>query len=122
MIIRKSESYFICIAVITVIFGMVLTFYLPERFLSDANIIINDPYNVKGLLGSYPITIYFYDLFWLNQLPFWTIALIQIPIIFYFFYKLGIPANFHKINFSNIIISFSLIIIAVYISIPSKEF
>tara|TARA_B100001093_G_scaffold93213_1_gene85478 strand:+ start:4573 stop:5622 length:1050 start_codon:yes stop_codon:yes gene_type:complete len=120
--IKKSQFYFICIAGFTVIAGMVLTFYLPDRFLSDANIIINDPNNVKGLLGSYPITIYFYDFFWLNKLPFWTIALIQIPIIFYFFYKIGVPENFHKISVSNIIIWFSLTIISVYISVPSKEF
>jgi len=120
--IKKSEVYFICIAGFTIVSAMVLTFYLPDRFLSDASIIINDPNNVKGLLGSYPITIYFYDFFWLNKLPFWIIALIQITIIFYFFYKLGVPENFHKIKVSNIIIWFSLIIISVYISVPSKEF
>lgn len=110
------------ITLITLVLGITSTFILPEKYLYDALLIYNDPFNEKGLVGSYPVSMWFYDFFMLNRLPFFIIAMIQIPLIFYLFYKQGIPNSFDKLSLTNIVVWFALIAIAVYISIPSKEF
>ena len=122
MKLEKSKFCFIIIGLITLTIGVFAFYLLPEKYLYDALLIYNDPYNEKGYVGSYPVSMWFYDFFMLNKLPFPLIAVIQISIIFWLFFKQGIPKNFNKLYFSNVLIWFSLLAIAAYISIPSKEF
>ncbi len=118
----KANSLFLIIAALTLIFGFFAPEILPDRYLFDAYRIYNDPFNQKGLIGSYPFTMWFYHFSGLNKISFSIISVIQISTILFFFYKQGIPYKFHKLYLSNIIILASFIAVSVYLSIPSKEF
>ena len=122
MRLKKSKFCFITIGLITLALGVLASYFLPEKYLYDAVHIYNDPYNEKGFIRSYPVSMWFYDFFMLNKLPFSLIGAIQITTIFWLFFKQGIPEKFNRLYFSNILIWFSLIAISIYISIPSKEF
>ena len=98
------------------------SYFLPEKYLYDAILIYNDPFTEKGLIGSYPVSMWFYSFFKLNKLSFSTIGFIQVLIIFILFYIQGVPKKFEKLYLSNTLSWASLIVISVYISIPSKEF
>jgi hypothetical protein len=95
---------------------------MPSKFFNDAEIIVNDPYNEIGFIGGYPFSMLFYKITFLKNLPFFLIALIQVPILFYILYKIGVPSNFKVIKAENIVIYISFFLIALYVSIPSKEF
>lgn len=122
MTLEKHKLLFICIVIFTVLLGMSSSFFLPEKYYYDANLIALDPYNEKGLIGSYPFSMWFYETLKLNKLSYPLIALVQLPIIFYVIIKIGIPKMFNKLYLRNLIIWLSFIILAVYLSIPSKEF
>jgi hypothetical protein len=96
--------------------------FLPKRYFNDTIIIVFDKLHEIGWVGSYPFTIMFYSITKLKYLPFFIIALIQFPICVYLLYKIGIPSNFHKITVKNILVYISFFLMAIFLSMPSKEF
>ena len=120
--VNKKLLFYFTIAIITTIIGSLSLVILPERFLFDAFTIVNQADSEKGWLGSYPLTMMLYDLSYLNRAPFFVVAFIQTPILFYLIFKLKIPENFEKLYLRNILIWLSLIMIAFFIAFPSKEF
>ena len=122
MQLSKNQILFIFIAIITITTGAFAHLFLPEKYYYDAVLIATDPYNQKGLINSYPVAMLFYDTLFLNKLPYSIISILQLTIIFWFFYKLSVPKNFTKLYLSNILIWSALIALSIYISMPSKEF
>jgi len=121
-IVYKHKLFFIALSLFTLFVSVISYFVLPEKFFFDSQVIILDKYKEIGFIGSYPLTILFYKITLLKDLPFPIIALIQFPILIYILYKIGIPNNFHKITVKNLIVYLSFIMIAIFISMPSKEF
>lgn len=120
--IKKSRATFIGLFIINLFVAVIAFYLLPKRFFYDATLIAFDKGNEIGFLGSYPITILFYKVTGLRYLPFPLIALIQYPILVYTLYKIGIPSNFYKINVINILIYLGFFMMAIFMSMPSKEF
>lgn len=122
ILIKKNSAAFLLIALANLVIAFAGYFVLPPRFFYDSAIIIYDKLNEIGYFGSYPLTILFYKITGLRYLPFPVIALVQFPILMYVLYKIGIPDNFEKINIKNILIYLAILMIAIFISMPSKEF
>lgn len=122
ILIKKSTVTFLVIAFANLVIAFASFFVLPPKFFYDSAIIIYDKFNEIGYFGSYPLTILFYKITGLRYLPFPIIALIQFPILIYVLYKIGIPADFQKVNIKNILVYLGIFMIAIYISMPSKEF
>jgi hypothetical protein len=121
-LIRKSTLAFLLIATINLIVAFFAFFVLPPKFFYDSAIIIYDKGNLIGYFGSYPLTILFYKIIGFRYLPFPVIALIQFPVLLYVLYRIGIPDNFEKINIKNILVYLGILMIAIFMSMPSKEF
>lgn len=113
---------FLTLFLVNLLIGILGLFVLPKRFFYDSIIIVEDAYNEIGLFGSYPFAILFYKVTLLRYLPYPVIAIVQYPIAVYLLYKLGIPSNFDKINAKNILTYLGFIMMALFISMPSKEF
>ena len=120
--IRKSTAAFLLIAMANLVVAFATFFVLPPKFFYDSAIIIYDKLNEVGYIGSYPLTILFYKITGLRYLPFPIIALIQFPILMYVLYKIGIPESFAKLNVKNILAYLGIFMIAIFMSMPSKEF
>jgi len=118
----RAELWLLGIAVVTTLLGVVAEFVLPSKYFNDAYTIALDEYNIKGLQDSYPIAMWFYDVTYLNRLPFSVITLIQFPILFYLLFKIGVPYNFNRFTLRNVIAWLTIFALAVYVSMPSKEF
>lgn len=117
-----TKLQFIILALICIILGIIFPFILPERFYIDAKLIANDPYNEKGFIGSYPINMLLYSITGLGKLHFSLVALIQLPILFFSLWLIGVPQQFSKLNIKNLLIYLSFLMVAVFIGQPSKEF
>jgi hypothetical protein len=122
LLIKKSTAAFLLIASANLVVAFLAFFVLPPKFFYDTAIIIYDKYNEIGYFGSYPLTILFYKMIGFRYLPFPIIALIQFPILMYILYKIGIPENFEKVNIKNVLVYLGIFMIAIFISMPSKEF
>jgi hypothetical protein len=122
LLIKKSTAAFLLIASANLVVAFLAFFVLPPKFFYDTAIIIYDKYNEIGYFGSYPLTILFYKIIGFRYLPFPIIALIQFPVLIYVLYKIGIPDNFEKVNIKNILVYLGIFMIAIFISMPSKEF
>lgn len=122
IIVKKSTAAFLIIATANLVVALFAFFVLPPKFFYDSAIIIYDKFNEIGYFGSYPLTILFYKITGLRYLPFPIIALFQFPILIYVLYKIGIPDNFEKVNIKNVLVYLGIFMIAIYISMPSKEF
>ena len=122
MQLSKNQILFITITFISIVLGVFAYQFLPDKYYYDAVLIATDPYNQKGFINSYPVAMMFYDTFFLNKWPYPILAIFQLLIIFYCFYRLSIPKNFTKLYLSNILIWSALIALSIYISMPSKEF
>ena len=120
--IKRSTAVFLLIATINLIVSVLAFFVLPSKFFYDAAIIAYDKGNEIGYFGSYPLTILFYKISGLRYLSFPLIALIQFPILMYVLYKIGIPKDFEKVNTKNVIVYLGFFMIAIFMSMPSKEF
>lgn len=120
--IRKNNLMFLGLFLINLLMSIVAYYVLPKRFFYDSLIIVLDEHNEIGLFGSYPFAILFYYVTGLRYLPYPIVAMIQYPLIVYILYKLGVPSNFDKINARNILIYISFFMMALFISMPSKEF
>lgn len=97
-------------------------FILPDKFFGDANTIISPEFRLSGFVGSYEFTQRFYELTLYKNLPYPIIAIIQYPILIYILYKIGIPRNFHKLTVKNILVYLAFFMLAIFVSMPSKEF
>lgn len=122
LLVKKSTAAFLLIATANLVVAFLSYFILPPKFFYDTAIIIYDKYNEIGYLGSYPLTILFYKIIGFRLLPFPIIALIQFPVLIYILYKIGIPNNFEKLNAKNILVYLGIFMIAIFVSMPSKEF
>lgn len=122
ILIKRSTATFIVLFVLN-LFVAVFSFYiLPKRFFYDAVVIALDKGNEIGFFGSYPLTILFYKITGLRYLPFSIVGLIQFPILMYVLYKIGIPTDFEKLNIKNVLVYLGILMIAIFMSMPSKEF
>jgi len=122
IIIKKNKLAFWVIFFINLIISALAFAVLPERFFNDAKYIITPSLHGSESIGSYGFTIAFYKATYLSKLHFSLVALIQYPILLYTLYKIGLPPNFHKINARNLIIYLGFFMLAIFVSMPSKEF
>ena len=122
MLVKKNKLFFLGLFLINLIISVVAYFVLPEKFFNDALIISLDKNHEIGLIGSYPFSILFYKITGLKFLPYPIIALIQYPILAYILYKIGVPSDFHKLNVKNSLVYLAFFMMAIFISMPSKEF
>ncbi|MFD0834735.1 hypothetical protein ACFQ0I_03080 [Mariniflexile aquimaris] len=120
--IKKSVLAFYLVALFGVIVSAIGFYILPERFFYDTVNIINDPYNEIGLKGSFPFTIWFYNVTGLKYWHFSLIGVLQYLIIVTLLYKIGVPDTFNKLTIKNILVYLAFIMTAIFISMPSKEF
>ena len=120
--IKKSTLAFLLIAGVNLFVAVFSFYFLPKKFFYDAIIIALDRGNEIGFLGSYPLTILFYKISGLRYLPFPIIGLIQFPIVMFVLYKIGVPYDFEKLNIKNGIVYLGILIMAIFMSMPSKEF
>jgi len=120
--IKKSTAAFLLIAMANLVVAFAAFFVLPPRFFYDTAIIVYDKGHEIGVIGSYPVSILLYKISGFRYLPFPVIALIQFPVLMYVLYKIGIPDNFEKLNIKNILVYIGILMIAIFISMPSKEF
>ncbi|SEF52401.1 hypothetical protein [Flavobacterium urumqiense] len=121
-LIKKNKAVFTGLFFYNLIIAFLTPYILPERYFNDTVIIVFDKGHEIGWLGSYPFAIMFYKLTGLRHLPFFLIALIQFPIVTYILYKIGVPFNFHKLNVKNILVYIALLLLGIYMSMPTKEF
>lgn len=120
--ITRNKAVFISLFLGNLIIALLTPYILPERYFNDTITIIFDKGHEIGWFGSYPFVIMFYKLTGLRHLPFFLIALIQFPIVTYLLYKIGVPSNFHKLNVKNILVYIALLLLGIYMSMPTKEF
>jgi hypothetical protein len=122
ILIKRSTATFIVLLILNLIVAVLACYVLPKRFFYDALVIALDKGNEIGFFGSYPLTILFYKITGLRYLPFSIVGFIQFPILMYVLYKIGIPADFEKINIKNILVYLGILMTAIFMSMPSKEF
>ena len=120
--LKKSKFVFLMLSIGVVVLGTLSYYFLPDRFFFDAIIIAEDFYNEKGFFRSYPVTMLFYDLTGLGKIPFPVVALIQLPVLLVIIYKIGIPSRFANVTLRNVLAYICIILLAFFISMPSKEF
>jgi hypothetical protein len=121
-LVKRSTATFIVLLILNLLVTVLAFYILPKRFFYDAVVIALDKGNEIGFLGSYPLTILFYKMTGLRYLPFPIVGLIQFPILMYILYKIGIPNNFEKLNIKNALVYLGILMMAVFMSMPSKEF
>ncbi|KOS07097.1 hypothetical protein AM493_14420 [Flavobacterium akiainvivens] len=119
--VKKNHLIFLLLAIFGWLLSIALQFVMPDRFLGDANTITTGIVE-EGLVGGYEISTLIYRITLLGKLPYPIVALIQFPVYMYILYKIGIPDDFHMLNVKNVIVYLAVIIIAVFIAMPSKEF
>ena len=117
-----NKIQFYILVIFSLLLSVLFPYVLPERFFLDAGLIVQDPGNEKGWVGSYPLSMLFYAITRLGQLPYSLVALIQLPVLFLCLRLIGIPDKFQIFTIKNILVYLSFIMIAVFIGQPSKEF
>lgn len=122
LIIKKNKAVFLLLFMVNLLISIIAYYVLPARFFYDAAIIAYDKGNEIGYFGSYPLTILFYKITRLRYLSYPVIATIQYPILVYILYKIGIPTNFEKITVKNLLVYLGFFMMAIFMSMPSKEF
>lgn len=120
--LNKKVYFFFQITITCLFVGILCSFLLPSKYYNDATIIVNDPHTEIGFFGAYPFSIFFYHYTLLKHLPYFLISLIQLPLLYYMLYKIGIPTSIKKVNTISFLTYSSFFLIAVFICIPSKEF
>lgn len=122
MLIHKSKAAFLLLFLGNLVVAVLAFYVLPKKFFYDATLIAFDKGNEIGFLGSYPLTILFYKITHLRYLSFPVIAFIQYPILIYVLYKIIVPKNFNVLNVKNLLVYLGFFMIAIFMSMPSKEF
>ncbi len=120
--INKNTLWFLVLFLVSLIISTLTIYILPDRYFNDTKIIVYDKYKEIGWVGSYPFAILFYKTTGLKHLPFFLIALIQFPITIYLLYKIGIPKKFHVITVKNVLVYVAILLLGIYMSMPTKEF
>ena len=120
--LNKDYLFFACLVILAVIIGVSAPLFLPDRFYNDAFILTVDLYNEIGWWSSYPLTIAFYKYTGLKFLPYALVGFLQLSILFYALYKIGVPSGFRKLTAKNGVVWLSFLLLAIYVSMPSKEF
>ncbi len=115
----KSLLTFIFFSIIGLLIAIVGNFVLPDRFLADTSTILNGK---PGLIGSYPFTSWFYKTTSLGNLHFSIIGFIQFITVIFILYKIGVPNRFYRLTLKNIILYLSIIILGLFMGMPTKEF
>lgn len=116
----KNKFQFYILAILCICLGTIFPFILPENFYFDSDTIVNHN-SERGWSGSYPLTMMFYYITGLGLLPYWLIALIQLPILFLALRIIGIPEDFHVFTIKNCLVYISFFMIVAFIGQPSKE-
>ena len=122
LIVTKSKLVFYSFAILGIILAVLSSYLLPKKYFSDALTIINNPWNVKGIVGSFQFSIFFYSITGLRWLPFPLVAIIQYPIIISILLKICVPINFDRIRVNNVLMYFAFFILGIYLSMQTKEF
>jgi hypothetical protein len=122
ILIKRSTAAFSLLSVVFLLVSIFSFYVLPKKFFYDAVIITLDKGNEIGFMGSYPLTILFYKITGLRYLPFPIVGLIQFPILMYVLHKIGIPSDFEKLNIKNVLVYLGMLMTAIFMSMPSKEF
>ncbi|PHQ30757.1 hypothetical protein [Leeuwenhoekiella nanhaiensis] len=122
VLINKDHLFFMVLAFLAVLLAMLAPMFLPGRFYNDARIITLDLYNEIGWIDSYPLTMAFYKYTGLRLLPYWLVGFIQLTILFWALFKIGVPNGFSRLSLKNALVWISFFILAIYTSMPSKEF
>lgn len=122
MRIKKNKLIFIILFIVNLIIASITILFLPNKFFGDSYTIISPEFLLPGFIGSYEFSQRFYELTLLKFLPFPLIALIQYPILIYLLYKIGVPKYFHTITVKNILVYIAFFMLAIFVSMPSKEF
>lgn len=122
MYINKSNFYYILLLTCCFIIVVFAPMLLPARFYYDSKTILTNPYNLKGLKGSYEFSIWFYKFSGLSKLPYFLIGIIQFSISSYLIYKIIPPKNYHKITLKLFLIWCLYIVLAIFMATPTKEF
>lgn len=117
-----NKLQFYILVIFSLFLGVIFPFFLPDRFFADAILIVTDPGNEKGWIGSYPTSMMFYDITRLGELPFSIVALIQLPILYLILRLIGIPEKFQIFTIKNCLIYLGFLMMAVFMGQPSKEF
>lgn len=120
--ITKSKFIFFSFAFLGLITAICSSYVLPKKYFSDALTIIHNPWNLKGIVGSFQLSIFFYSVTGMRWMPFPMVAILQYPIIIYILVKMGIPSNFDKIRVNNCLMYFAFFLLGIYISMQTKEF
>ncbi|WP_396212808.1 hypothetical protein [Flavobacterium sp.] len=120
--IKKSNLTFLVLFLVNLLVSVLAFFVLPDKFFNDAEVIVKDIYNQEGFIGSYPFAIFFYKYTFLKYLPYPLIGFFQYIILIYIIYKIGVPKNFHILNVRNILVYIGFFMLAIFVSMPSKEF
>jgi hypothetical protein len=122
LIIYKNKVAFLSLFLFLLLIAALTPYFLPERFFYDADTIVTDPYNEAGFIGSYPLSMLFYKVTKLRGVHYSLVAILQFPILFFILYKIGIPRNFYAITIKNGVVYLAMLMMAVFIAMPSKEF
>jgi hypothetical protein len=122
IVIKENKLFFYGLFFVNLIISILAFAVLPERFFNDANYIVLPALHGKEEIGSYGFTIAFYKYTFLSYLHYSVVALIQYSVLIFALYKIGLPPNFHIINAKNLIIHISFFMLAIFVSMPSKEF
>lgn len=123
--LKKTKSFvtFYILSFIGLFIAISATYLLPEKYFWDSDIILNNRYNLSGLIGSYQFSIWFYDITKLKYLPIEIVGLIQYIIVTLILFIIGVPRRFYKLNnLRNLLIYSMMLLLAVYIAVPAKEF
>ena len=120
--INKSVFVFLFLVSVGILVSVAGFFVLPDRFFFDTEIIIQDRGKEIGFIGSYPFTIWFYNITGLKYLHFSLIGFFQYLVVAFLLYRIGVPEHFHKLTLKNAIIFLSFIMVAIFLSMPTKEF
>ncbi|MGB5942537.1 MAG: hypothetical protein WBG71_06615 [Leeuwenhoekiella sp.] len=118
----KEITAFLLVGLFALLVTLICPFILPNRFFNDVVTIIHDPYGEIGWFGSYPFAISFYKYTGLGNLPMPLVGAFQMIVVLIFLFKLGIPSNFNRLTLKNILAYFTIVICAVFMCMPSKEF
>jgi hypothetical protein len=119
--VQKNRLIFFLLCGAACLIGVIGPLILPSRFFTDAYTIKYERVE-EGLLGSYEFATLLYNKTGLASLPFSVVGLIQLPMLMYILYRLGIPKNFHMLTLKNSVVYLGILIVAIYTCMPSKEF
>lgn len=122
MRISKSQFFYIVLILLGFVITIMGPLVLPSRFYYDSTTILTNPYNLKGIIGSFEFSTWFYKVTFLEKLPYFIIGIIQYAITCFIIHKILPPQNYHKLTVKNFIIICLYVVLAIFMASPTKEF